>query len=107
MRVGWFINQYRVKYTLEGQMLIEFVIQDQFFSYTPEEFGQILGIPFSGQCSCFDKWSLDDLQFSVPTSGPYQINPPHPDDIKLYIQEAWEGHVTRIRHDKVIDVEDN
>ncbi|GKA41471.1 hypothetical protein Tco_0734064 [Tanacetum coccineum] len=54
-----------------------------------------------------DKWSLDDLQFNVPTSGPYQTNPPHPDDIKLYIQEEREGRVTRIRHEKVIDVEEN
>ncbi|GJX49547.1 hypothetical protein Tco_0276392 [Tanacetum coccineum] len=38
-----FYSQYRVNYTLEGQMLIEFVIQDQFFSYTLDEFGQILG----------------------------------------------------------------
>ncbi|GKE07573.1 hypothetical protein Tco_1399591 [Tanacetum coccineum] len=30
-----------------------------------------------------DKWSLDDLPYSVPTGGPYQTNPPSPDDIKL------------------------
>nr|GEV75489.1 hypothetical protein [Tanacetum cinerariifolium] len=71
------------------------------------EFSQILDIPFSGQCSFSDKWSLDVLQFSIPTNGPYQTNPPHPDDIKLYIQEEQEGRVTRIRHDKVINVEDN
>ncbi|GJS87419.1 hypothetical protein Tco_0770055 [Tanacetum coccineum] len=88
-------------------MLIEFVIQNQFFSYTLEEFGQILDIPFKGECSFTDKWSLDDLQFSVPTGDPYQTNPPCPDEIKKYVQEKWEGQVTRIRHDKVIDVEDN
>ncbi|GJU13573.1 hypothetical protein Tco_1135969 [Tanacetum coccineum] len=52
-----FYSQYRVNYTLKGQMLIEFVIQDKFFSYTLEEFGQILGIPFKGECSFTDKWS--------------------------------------------------
>ncbi|GJX67135.1 hypothetical protein Tco_0302862, partial [Tanacetum coccineum] len=81
-----FYSQYRVNYTLECQMLIEFVIQDQLFSYTLEEFGQILGITFKGQCSFSEKWSLDDLEFSVPTSGPYQTNPPSPDDIKLYVK---------------------
>ncbi|GJR22680.1 hypothetical protein Tco_0971207 [Tanacetum coccineum] len=60
-----FYCQYRVNYTLEGQMLIEFVIQNQFFSYTLEEFGQILGIPVKWECSFTDKWSLDDLKFSV------------------------------------------
>ncbi|GKE43782.1 hypothetical protein Tco_1471066 [Tanacetum coccineum] len=50
-------SNYRVSYTLEGQMLIEFVIQNQFFSYIIEEFGLILGIPSNGACSFTDKWS--------------------------------------------------
>ncbi|GJX31358.1 hypothetical protein Tco_0241213 [Tanacetum coccineum] len=102
-----FYSRYHVNYTLEGQMLIEFVIQDQLFSYTLEEFGQNFGIPFRGQCSFYDKWSLDDLEISIPTSDPYQTNPLSPDDIKLYVQEEREDWVTRIRHDQVIDVEDN
>ncbi|GJS69119.1 hypothetical protein Tco_0701960 [Tanacetum coccineum] len=102
-----FYSQYRVNYTLEGKMLIEFVIQNRLFSYTIEEFGQILGIPFNGACSFTDKWSLDDLRYSVPMSGPYQTNPPCPDEIKNYIQDEREGPVTHIRHDKVIDVEEN
>ncbi|GJS64761.1 hypothetical protein Tco_0679325 [Tanacetum coccineum] len=100
-------SQYHVNYTLEGQMLIEFVIQNQFFSFTIEEFGQILKIPFSGQCSFTDKWTLDDLQYSVPISGLYQTGPPCPDEIKNYVQQEREGPVTRIRHDVVIDVEEN
>ncbi|GKC71141.1 hypothetical protein Tco_1117024 [Tanacetum coccineum] len=102
-----FYSQYRVNYTLEGQMLIEFGIQNQFFSYIIEEFGQILGTPSNGACSFTDKWSLDDMQYSVPTSGPYQPNPPCPNEIKNYVQEEREGSFTRIRHEKVIDVEEN
>ncbi|GJU74575.1 hypothetical protein Tco_1265980 [Tanacetum coccineum] len=102
-----FYSQYHVKYTLEGQMLIEFVIQDQFFFFTLEESGQILGIPYNGDCSFFDKWSLDYLASSIPTGGPYQINPPSPDEIKLYFQEERGDVVTRICHDKVIDVKEN
>ncbi|GKD39385.1 hypothetical protein Tco_1259592 [Tanacetum coccineum] len=71
-------------------MLGQFVIQDQLFSLTLEEFGRILGVPFEGQCSFSDKWSLDNLEFSVPTSGPYQTNPPTPEDIKLYVQVKRE-----------------
>ncbi|GJX23396.1 hypothetical protein Tco_0227841 [Tanacetum coccineum] len=82
-----FYSNYRVSYTLEGQMLIEFVIQNQFFSYTIEEFGLILGIPSNGACSFTDKWSLDELQYSVPMSGPYQTNPPCLDEIKNYCPE--------------------
>ncbi|GKE67426.1 hypothetical protein Tco_1521587, partial [Tanacetum coccineum] len=40
-------------------------------------------------------------------SGPYETDPPCPDEIKNYVQEEREGFVTRIRHDKVIDVEEN
>nr|GEV01591.1 retrovirus-related Pol polyprotein from transposon TNT 1-94 [Tanacetum cinerariifolium] len=47
-----------------------------------------------GECSFTDKWSLDDLKFSVPMGGPYQTNPPCPDEIKNYVQEEREGPVT-------------
>ncbi|GKE52400.1 hypothetical protein Tco_1487556, partial [Tanacetum coccineum] len=88
-------------------MFVEFVIQNQLLSFTLEEFGQILGIPFRGQCFFSDKWSLDHLESSVPTGGPYQTNHPSPDENNLYVQEEQEDVVTRIRHDKVIDVEEN
>ncbi|GJT90295.1 DNA-directed DNA polymerase [Tanacetum coccineum] len=57
-----FYSQYRVNYTLEGQMLIEFVIQDQFFSYTLKEFGQILSIPFRGTI-----FKVPPYPFNYPT----------------------------------------
>ncbi|GJX54705.1 hypothetical protein Tco_0283074 [Tanacetum coccineum] len=72
-------------------MLIEFVIQNQFFSYTLEEFAQILDIPFEGACVFIDKWSLDELAYGVPRDGPYQNNPPPHDDIILYIRNDQEG----------------
>ncbi|GJT78559.1 hypothetical protein Tco_1045284 [Tanacetum coccineum] len=81
-------------------MLIEFVIQNQFFSYPLEEFAQILGIPYEGACVFTDKWSLDELAYGIPTDGPYQTNPPSPDDIISYIRIDLEGQVTRIRHEK-------
>ncbi|GKA26839.1 retrovirus-related pol polyprotein from transposon TNT 1-94 [Tanacetum coccineum] len=102
-----FYSQYCVNYDLEGQMFVEFVIQNQLFSLTLEEFSQNLGIPYKGNCSFFDKWSLDYLKSSIPTGGPYQTKPPSPDEIKLYLQVEREDVVTRIRHDKVIDVEEN
>ncbi|GJU80256.1 hypothetical protein Tco_1282621 [Tanacetum coccineum] len=88
-------------------MFVEFVIKNQLFSFTLEEFGQIVGIPYECDCSFSGKWSLDCLESSVPTGGPYQTNPPSLYEIKLYIQVKWEDVVTRIRHDQVIDVEEN
>ncbi|GKD38774.1 hypothetical protein Tco_1258981 [Tanacetum coccineum] len=80
-----FYSQYRINYDSEGQMFVEFVIQSQLFSFYLKEFGQILGNPYESDCSFSDKWSLDDFQYSVPTGGPYQTNPPSPDDIKLLL----------------------
>ncbi|GJU09322.1 hypothetical protein Tco_1131718 [Tanacetum coccineum] len=80
-----FYSQYQINYSDEGQMFIEFVIQNQFFSYSLEEFAQILNIPCEGACVFTDKWSLDELANGVPTDGPYQTNPPSPDDIISYI----------------------
>ncbi|GKC74963.1 hypothetical protein Tco_1125737, partial [Tanacetum coccineum] len=102
-----FYSQYQINYSDEGQMFIEFVIQNQFFSYTFKEFAQILDIPCEGACVFTDKWSLDKLAYGVPTDGPYQTNPPSPNDIISYIRIDREGHVCRIRHDQEIDVHDH
>nr|GEZ36463.1 pentatricopeptide repeat-containing protein [Tanacetum cinerariifolium] len=85
-------------------MFIEFVIQNQFFSYSLEEFSQILDIPCEGACVFTDKWSLDELTNGVPVDGPYQTNPPSIDDIILYIRIDREGQVLGIRHEEEIDV---
>ncbi|GKA05694.1 retrovirus-related pol polyprotein from transposon TNT 1-94 [Tanacetum coccineum] len=59
-----------------------------------------------GDCVFNDKWSLDELAYGVPTDGPYQTNPPSPDDIILSIQIDREGQVTHILHEEEIDVHD-
>ncbi|GKA95426.1 hypothetical protein Tco_0817464 [Tanacetum coccineum] len=88
-------------------MFIEFVIQIQFFSYSLEEFAQILDIPCEGACVFTDKWSLDELAYGVPTDGPCQTNPPSLDDIISYIRIDREGQVRRIRHEEEIDVHEH
>nr|GEU56068.1 pentatricopeptide repeat-containing protein [Tanacetum cinerariifolium] len=88
-------------------MLIQFVIQNKFFSYTLERFSQTLRIPYKGACVFTDKWSLDDLQYSVPTRGSYKTNPSCPNEIKNYIQEEREGPITRIHRKVVVLVEEN
>ncbi|GJZ15269.1 retrovirus-related pol polyprotein from transposon TNT 1-94 [Tanacetum coccineum] len=100
-----FYSQYQINYSDEGQMFVEFVIQNQFFSYSLEEFAQILDIPCEGACVFTDKWSLNELAYAVPTDGPYQTNPPSPDDIISFIRNDREGQVTRIRHEEEFDVQ--
>ncbi|GJU43292.1 hypothetical protein Tco_1200558 [Tanacetum coccineum] len=85
-------------------MFVEFVIQNQFFSYSLEEFAQILDIPCEGACVFTDRWSLDELAYGVLSEGPYQTNLPSPDDIILYIREDREGQVTRICHKEEIEL---
>ncbi|GJT11422.1 hypothetical protein Tco_0858464 [Tanacetum coccineum] len=99
-----FYSQYQINYSDKGEMFIEFVIQNQFFSYSLEEFAQILDIPCEGACVFTNKWSLNKLAYGVPTDGPYQTNPPSPDDIISSIRIDREGQVRRIRHEEEIDV---
>nr|GEY13505.1 pentatricopeptide repeat-containing protein [Tanacetum cinerariifolium] len=88
-------------------MFIEFVIQNQFFSYSLEEFAQILDnldVPCEGVCVFTDIWSLDELAYGVLTDGPYETNPPTSNDIILYIRIDEEGQVRRIHHEEEMDV---
>nr|GFB76330.1 pentatricopeptide repeat-containing protein [Tanacetum cinerariifolium] len=70
-------------------------------------FAQILDIPCEGACVLTDKWSLDELAYGVHTDGPYQTNPPSPDDIISYIRIDREGQVRRISHEDEIDVHEH
>ncbi|GJT13621.1 retrovirus-related pol polyprotein from transposon TNT 1-94 [Tanacetum coccineum] len=65
---------------LNGFINVEFVIENLFFSYTLEEFAQILDIPCEGACVFTDKWSLDDLAYSVPRDAKPQSSPPTSND---------------------------
>nr|GEW41896.1 pentatricopeptide repeat-containing protein [Tanacetum cinerariifolium] len=85
-------------------MFIEFVIQNQFFSYSLEEFAQILDIPCEGACVFTKKWSLDELAYGVPTDGPYQTNPPSLEDTISSIRIDQECQVCRICHEEEINV---
>ncbi|GJR14694.1 retrovirus-related pol polyprotein from transposon TNT 1-94 [Tanacetum coccineum] len=98
-----FYSQYRLSYSDEGQMFVEFVIQNQYFSLCLEDFAQILRIPCEGACVFSDRWSLDELVYGAPSEGPYQTNLPSPDDIISYVREDREGQVTRIRHQEEIE----
>ncbi|GKA37177.1 retrovirus-related pol polyprotein from transposon TNT 1-94 [Tanacetum coccineum] len=61
-------------------------------------------IDYDGACVFTDKWSLDELENDVPTDGPYQTNPPSPDDIISSIRIDREGKVRHICHEEEINV---
>nr|GEU55874.1 pentatricopeptide repeat-containing protein [Tanacetum cinerariifolium] len=86
-------------------MFVEFVIQNQYFSFPLEDFAQILRIPYEGACVFSDRWSLDELVYGAPSEGPYQTNIRSPNDIISFIQKDQEGQVTRIRHQEEVETE--
>ncbi|GKF01879.1 hypothetical protein Tco_0028802 [Tanacetum coccineum] len=99
-----FYSQFRVSYSDVGHMFVEFVIQNQFFSFSLEEFAQILDIPCEGACVFTDRWRLDELAYCIPSDGPYQTNLPSIEDVISSIQINRDGQVRRIRHEEEIDV---
>ncbi|GJR18736.1 zf-CCHC domain-containing protein [Tanacetum coccineum] len=68
------------------------------------QFAQILDVPCERACVFTDKWSLYELAYGVPTDGPYQTNPPSPDDIILSIRIERESQVRCICYEEEIDV---
>ncbi|GJY36487.1 hypothetical protein Tco_0421865 [Tanacetum coccineum] len=87
-------------------MFVEFVIQNQLFSYSLKFFSQILDVPCEGACVFTDRWRLDELAYGIPLDGLYQTNPPSIEDIILTIRTDREGQVRRILHEEEIDVHD-
>ncbi|GKA30248.1 hypothetical protein Tco_0716553 [Tanacetum coccineum] len=71
-----FYSQFQLTYSDEGQMFVEFVIQNQLFSFSLEDFAQILNVPCEGACVFSDRWRVDELVYGIPLDGPYQTNLP-------------------------------
>nr|GEW59974.1 retrovirus-related Pol polyprotein from transposon TNT 1-94 [Tanacetum cinerariifolium] len=101
-----FYCQLMFTYNPEGQFVVNFIIQNKSFSLTLEEFGQILKIPFKGQASFTEIWSLDHLSFSVPSRGLYITKPASLRVIKTLIQTR-QGQETLTKNKKTIVVGEN
>ncbi|GKE06368.1 hypothetical protein Tco_1398386 [Tanacetum coccineum] len=91
----------------EGQFVVNFFIQNKSFSLTLKKFSQILKVPFKGQASNIEMWSLDHLSVSVPSRGLYKTKPPSPRVIKSLIQVPRQGQETSTINKKTIVVGEN
>ena len=69
----------------EGEIYINFIIQNQPISYPLPLFGKILGVPTEGQCTFTHEWSLDSLARSSPSYGKYTTEPPTPYEIRAFV----------------------
>ncbi|GJV21599.1 hypothetical protein Tco_1370619 [Tanacetum coccineum] len=99
-----FYSQYQLSYSDKHEMFVDFVIQNQLFSYSLENFAQILGVPCEGACVFSDRWRVDEVIYGIPTDGPYQTNLPPVEYIISSIRVDHDGQVCRIRHEEEIDV---
>ncbi|GKF37506.1 hypothetical protein Tco_0114264 [Tanacetum coccineum] len=73
------------------------MFQDQYYSFSLEEFVEILGVPCEGACVFTDKWALYELANGLPGDGPYQTFLPSLDNIITFVRVDREGPVTRVR----------
>ncbi|GJY53102.1 zf-CCHC domain-containing protein [Tanacetum coccineum] len=78
--------------------------KDQYYSFSLEEFAEILGVPCEGAYVFTDKWALYELASGLPGDGPYQTFLPSLDDIITLIRVDREGPVTYVHHKKEIDI---
>ncbi|GKA70005.1 hypothetical protein Tco_0776069 [Tanacetum coccineum] len=101
-----FYSQYQVSYSDEGQMFVEFVIQNQFFSFSLKEFAQILDIPCEGAWCSFpiDGGSVSWHMVISFWQGQYQTNLPSIEDIISSIRINRDSQVCRILHEEEINV---
>ncbi|GJY47397.1 hypothetical protein Tco_0436460 [Tanacetum coccineum] len=63
-------------------------------------------LDFQLHCACVftDRRRLDELEYGIPSDGPYQTKLPPIEDIISSIRIDREGQVRRIRHEEDIDV---
>ncbi|GKA92612.1 hypothetical protein Tco_0814537, partial [Tanacetum coccineum] len=97
-------SQFRLSYNDDREIFVKFMFQDQYYSFSLEEFAKILGVPRKGACVFTDKWALYELANGLPGDGPYQTFLLSMDDIITLVRVNREGPVTRVRHKKEIDV---
>ncbi|GJZ10197.1 hypothetical protein Tco_0544956 [Tanacetum coccineum] len=98
------ISQFRLSHNDDEEMFVEFMFHDQYYSFSLEEFAEILGVPSEGACVFTDKWELYELANGLPEDGPYETFLPSLDDIITLVRVDREGPVTRVHHNKEIDV---
>ncbi|GKC14539.1 hypothetical protein Tco_1011321 [Tanacetum coccineum] len=62
------------------------MIQNKFITLSLAKFGQILKIPYNGQCVFTNVWDLSFLAFFQEPERPYHIDLPTPEEINQFLQ---------------------
>ncbi|GJV45853.1 hypothetical protein Tco_1430389 [Tanacetum coccineum] len=62
------------------------MIQHEFITFSLEQFGRILRIPYTGQCAFTNEWDLSSLSIFQKPKGTYHTELPTPDDIHRFLR---------------------
>ncbi|GJY53971.1 hypothetical protein Tco_0445635 [Tanacetum coccineum] len=99
----YFYSQVTLQTSESGHLLISFMIQNEFITFSLAEFGRILKIPFNGQCVFINEWDLSSLAFFQEPEGPYYTNLPTPEEIHQFLQfERVESNCTIKRKNVIL-----
>lgn len=101
-----FYSQVTVQTDPYGNILISFMIQNQFITLTLAQFGQILRIPYNGQAVFSNEWDLSSLERNRPQDGPYYSEIPSPEDIRRML-ELERRTTSRVIKSKNVDIHAN
>ncbi|GKC60136.1 hypothetical protein Tco_1087734 [Tanacetum coccineum] len=96
-----FYSQVKVQTDEHSYLLISFMIQHEFITFSLAQFGQILKIPYNGQSVFINEWDLASLAYSQETKGPYHTYLPTPDDIRQFLQ------IERVDLNRTIKIDDD
>lgn len=101
-----FYSQVTLQSDTYGQILISFMIQNEFITLTLAQFCQILGIPYNGQAVFSNEWDLTSLEKNRPQDGPYYSEIPTPGDIRRLL-ELERGTTSRVIKSRNVQINAN
>nr|GEU37299.1 pentatricopeptide repeat-containing protein [Tanacetum cinerariifolium] len=81
-----FYSQVKVQIDEHSYILISFMIQHEFITFSLAQFGQILKIPYNGQAVFSNEWDLASFAYSQEFEGPYHTYLPTPNDIRRFLK---------------------
>lgn len=91
----------------EGNVFLDFLIQNQNISLSITEFGDILGIPSYGQYAYTEDHSFDSLFYHLEKEGTYLTELPDLETIKQHISLGRVVHTQKKRDGTIVHLDPN
>ncbi|GKA61628.1 hypothetical protein Tco_0761147 [Tanacetum coccineum] len=88
-----FYSQVTLQRDESGQLLISFMIQNEFITLSLAEFSQILKSPYYGQDIFTNEWDLSSLAFFQETEGPYYTDLPTSEETSYSLRNSSNSSI--------------